>query len=690
MLNYSQVRRTKRFEEALDSLARANAREQTRVERIITLYLTDISALTRTPLRSARRDVMHTRVSHDIRIVDCASTERPDAVILLYIDHHDIANRWGTEYEGDADCEPVVAEINGNLTRPTMHSPPMLGETLTERLLLSRGIPTELIAPIQRMTPDELNESDQFDEQTINSVLSWYRATRRTKAIPIPLPNIGPQQPVTVAQNDVASVSRIPLSKFLARLTPEQQRLVTRRAKGIMAVRGAAGSGKTIVGIRRLVALLEQRELTETKPVLYTCHNRVLATVAESLLRERVENGETRNLIQVTTTYGLMIDELQKRVSDPLPKRAGKERLLPLLTEARELTGRARSLVAWSDAELLTEIIEIIYGRVLLRLSDYAQADRRGVGHAHRLTVAARGDVWDVYAKFRELCARHGLAPWAWVATKLASLLDADPVKEPCWSAVVIDEVQDLSPAAVRVIYQLQARRDQNFIILGDGAQAIYLNGFRWCHLGMEIKPANSHTLTSTFRSTRQIIGAAIPLLDEVAERLEEDLVRPAGCASSGPQVRVHEVAGLEDEIQEVALIIDFHVQSGAALSSIGVLLQTTQSQHLLMALLSSQGIPFETAYKKDESPSINPFDASVKLMLASTSKGLEFPILVVMSVHESNFPTLSVDSDSRTRSHKALYVAMTRCAFALHLTCVSGVRAAILDSLDSRFVVNA
>jgi len=267
----------------------------------------------------------------------------------------------------------------------------MLGETLTERLLLSRGIPTELIAPIQRMTPDELNESDQFDEQTINSVLSWYRATRRTKAIPIPLPNIGPQQPVTVAQNDVASVSRIPLSKFLARLTPEQQRLVTRRAKGIMAVRGAAGSGKTIVGIRRLVALLEQRELTETKPVLYTCHNRVLATVAESLLRERVENGETRNLIQVTTTYGLMIDELQKRVSDPLPKRAGKERLLPLLTEARELTGRARSLVAWSDAELLTEIIEIIYGRVLLRLSDYAQADRRGVKHAHRLTAAARG-----------------------------------------------------------------------------------------------------------------------------------------------------------------------------------------------------------------------------------------------------------------------------------------------------------
>ena len=159
-------------------------RVQTRVERIITLYLTDISALTRTPLRSARRDVMHTRVSHDIRIVDCASTERPDAVILLYIDHHDIANRWGTEYEGDADCEPVVAEINGNLTRPTMHSPPMLGETLTERLLLSRGIPTELIAPIQRMTPDELNESDQFDEQTINSVLSWYRAMRRTKRYP--------------------------------------------------------------------------------------------------------------------------------------------------------------------------------------------------------------------------------------------------------------------------------------------------------------------------------------------------------------------------------------------------------------------------------------------------------------------------------------------------------------------------
>lgn len=52
-----------------------------------------------------------------------------------------------------------------------------------------------------------------------------------------------------------------------------------------MVVKGAAGTGKTIVGVRRIEWLLHQPGLfAEPKPILYVCYNQVLRQAVLSML----------------------------------------------------------------------------------------------------------------------------------------------------------------------------------------------------------------------------------------------------------------------------------------------------------------------------------------------------------------------------------------------------------------------
>ena len=67
-------------------------------------------------------------------------------------------------------------------------------------------------------------------------------------------------------------------------LHPDQRAIVSRRFDGPARVRGAAGTGKTVVGLHRAAWLAERnREAGESKPVLFTTFIKSLPPVFESL-----------------------------------------------------------------------------------------------------------------------------------------------------------------------------------------------------------------------------------------------------------------------------------------------------------------------------------------------------------------------------------------------------------------------
>ncbi|MGN6813525.1 MAG: hypothetical protein ACTHMP_21865, partial [Thermomicrobiales bacterium] len=67
------------------------------------------------------------------------------------------------------------------------------------------------------------------------------------------------------------------VERYLAYLDPEQQWLVNLNVRGLLLVKGGAGTGKTAVAVHRLLALARQPALpgAGAERVLYLCYNRL-------------------------------------------------------------------------------------------------------------------------------------------------------------------------------------------------------------------------------------------------------------------------------------------------------------------------------------------------------------------------------------------------------------------------------
>ena len=91
----------------------------------------------------------------------------------------------------------------------------------------------------------------------------------------------------------------------------------------------------------------------------------------------------------------------------------------------------------------------------------------------------------------------------------------------PRYSGVIVDEGQDLSAVAVRLLYELDASPEhRNFMLIADAQQAIYPGGFSLRALGIEVR-GRSTVLTREWRSTVQVRQACRAL---VAGQTFEDL----------------------------------------------------------------------------------------------------------------------------------------------------------------------
>jgi mRNA-degrading endonuclease YafQ of YafQ-DinJ toxin-antitoxin module len=108
---------------------------------------------------------------------------------------------------------------------------------------------------------------------------------------------------------------------------PEQQQYVDMERAPLLLLKGAAGSGKTTVGIYRAIRLAEQG-----RRVLVLTYNRTLSSVTKSLIEELI--GPLPKNLQVVTLYQFLMRILRGRFIEPhMPEEGQYNRLLRELTE---------------------------------------------------------------------------------------------------------------------------------------------------------------------------------------------------------------------------------------------------------------------------------------------------------------------------------------------------------------------
>ncbi|MGP8337485.1 MAG: ATP-dependent helicase [Methanosarcinaceae archaeon] len=183
---------------------------------------------------------------------------------------------------------------------------------------------------------------------------------------------------------------------------------------------------------------------------------------------------------------------------------------------------------------------------------------------------------------------------------------DVQQKYEQQFEYILVDEYQDTNNIQAALIRQLR-KNNANITVVGDEAQAIYewraatpghILGFRYAFEGTKIV-----ILTHNYRSTPQIINAAIASINHNKIRLEEKQMNATLADGELPTVSLH--TNIYDELEYIADQIYTYVKNGTTPNKIAVLARTFQMNrvgihHVLGRHLLSYGIQYVVFGGKD------------------------------------------------------------------------------------------
>jgi len=454
----------------------------------------------------------------------------------------------------------------------------------------------------------------------------------------------------------VEGIRKAPIEEWMAFLDPAQARLVRRNFNGPSRIRGAAGTGKTVVALHRaayLARIMKGRVLVTT---YVRTLPRVMAALMERLAPDVVDKIDFRSVHQfardVLVQRGRPVvidDRAADRIFKDLWEREGKSGPLGKIDPAPSY---------WQD-----EISHVLKGRGLSRFEQYAALPR--TGRRRPLSREMRAEVWGLYVAYEEAIAKRGILDWGDVVLEAESSLAETPLRG--YSAVIVDEAQDLSCAMIRMLHSVVGDEPDGFNLVGDGQQTIYPGGFSLAEAGVAIS-GRGVVLTRNYRNTVEIAEFASALVadDEIAD-IEGGPARsePAEIVRRGPRPvytvfpsrSVHDKS-LVERVRRIVADSD----GATSFGDIGVLALYTWHATEAADALAEAGIPTIQLEKYDG----HPVDA-VKVGTIKRAKGLEFKeVLVVRTPPHLVQTDLDPREDDaalerRDLQRRELYVAMTR-----------------------------
>lgn len=448
------------------------------------------------------------------------------------------------------------------------------------------------------------------------------------------------------------------IEDWMVFLSPVQRRAVDRAVGGPARVTGGPGTGKSVVGLHRAVAIA--RELAKDERILMTSFVRTVPEVLSGLF-ERLAPDLTPRV-----TFASVHSLAMQTLGAPRPHvdaDAARKRFVRLLHAKADrylqLNGGARL----SDDYLWEEITRVIEGRGLTRRVEYLGLQRHG--RKRPIAAMVRGLIWDLYEEYRAACdeGAEPVVDWDRVLQLALDHVRAHPVSER-YAAVIVDEAQDISEVGVRFLVELlEGGAAGRIMLVGDAGQRIYPGGYRLSDLGLEIR-GRSFPMTVCYRSTDEIMQAVGSLGQFVStEEFGADGVRGLATATvrSGERPGLHVFAAASDEIDWLMsqLDPDDPELDGTAILVFSNRLAETWRGRLRDIGIGSVGLE---AYTGRAAP-------GVKVGTYHRAKGLEFKRLFLPHLDDGYPRGDQNDPDEMIEAGSLLYVAMSRAKDALHLS---------------------
>lgn len=451
----------------------------------------------------------------------------------------------------------------------------------------------------------------------------------------------------------LANILAKPIEEWMAYLHPDQARLARRSFNGPSRIRGAAGTGKTVVALHRAAYIAR----TRPGKILVTTFVRTLPDVLSALMHRMTP--EVADRVEFKGIHGFARDLLKDR---DVPHQVDSQKADRTFKRAWDELGQANPLARidndmnyWKD-----EVLSVIKGRGLKRFEQYAMLPR--VGRKRGLTAENRIAVWGLYAAYDSALRELGVNDFADIILLAEKSLRETPLEG--YSAVIVDEAQDMTCAMIRMLHAIVGDRPDGLNLVGDGQQAIYPGGYSLSEAQVSIA-GRGVVLSRNYRNTAEILQFASHLVegDEFFD-IEGSAARgdtPVQIMRHGPKPIVDRFTSRARHDSSLVEHVKKLISSGIQPGDIGILTHTKYAVTDVCKLLTASGIEWIDLVNYDGKPR-----DVVKVGTIKRAKGLEFKQVLVVRTPSRLLQTgtanqESVENERRELDRRELYVAMTR-----------------------------
>ena len=246
----------------------------------------------------------------------------------------------------------------------------------------------------------------------------------------------------------------------------------------------------------------------------------------------------------------------------------------------------------------------------------------------------------------------------------LMGAVEAGHVPRAQYAAILIDEGHDFEPDWFALVVQMLDPQHNRLLVLYDDAQSIYRSGkkraFSFSSVGIQAQ-GRTTILRLNYRNTAEVLAVARAFAHELlaARDADEDgvpQVLPESAGRHGPYPELRQCAHAGAELAELVQVLRDAHRDGMAWSDMAVLYRTSHQAKGLETALQRAQIPLASGLSAQQRDALFASGDTVKLVSMASSKGLEFPLVVIPGIGQLPNPHVEEADDARL-----LYVAMTR-----------------------------
>lgn len=622
---------------------------------------------------------------------------QPDSgvYILLWVDHHDEAYNWAKRKKCSVNKTTgsvQIFDVQEVVITNEVHEKPGIFDGIKDDIFVQIGLPSELIPMVKNIKSlDELYKCKASIPEDAYEGLEWIgngfnidevlallypehdKVNIEKDDLATALLTDASKKSFVVIDNDdeLLAIMQEPLEKWRIFLHPSQRKIVRKHFNGPARVLGGAGTGKTVVAMHRAKELATS--LRQGEKILFTTYTKNLAEDIKDNLRKICSSEEMRK-IEVINLDAWVANFLRQQ---------GYEYQIVYGNESDNAWEEA---IAYAGGELTyisnfykDEWVKVVQAQEAYDKNSYCKATR--IGRGVSLDRKKRMKVWEVFDEYQNIMNEHQQRDIDTAMYECRKIIENKKLGGQ-YSSIIVDEGQDLSPSAYRLLRELAGEEHENDIfIVGDSHQRIYKHKAVLSRCGINVRGRSSY-LRINYRTTEEIRKFAFGLLNGVSfDDLDEDYDNGKECQSltHGDIPLVKKFDSPEQELKFIVDKIRELESYGVEQKNICIVARTHKLLDNYIASLQSYGIKsYEIKANKTDDRTYE----GIRVATMHRVKGLEFDHVFAVAVNKKFLPygtaadfedNISLE-EFRTGEKCLLYVALTRARKSAYVSCYGGL----------------